>query len=170
MLLRRLRRRLTDERGFTLLELVTASALLMITVASMLSVFETLQRAAVREQSRAETTDQVRISMDRMTKEIRQAETIRAGSTASFLDMDTYIDGQPKHIIYDATEPNVLKRTVDGNTVTLLERLTISALFTYEPDATDPAVITVELVAKPEKFQRDPTEIALQSQVKLRNR
>lgn len=159
-----------DEAGVTLVELITTSAILGIVVATMLTSFGVMQRTAARETSRSQTTDQVRVAIDRMAKDIRQAIAVNAGSTASRLDIDTYIDGVEHNVVYDATGVNLLTRAVDGSAVTLLERMTLTTVFTYSPDVSDPSVITIAVTAKPEKFSQDVSEISLASEVQLRNR
>ncbi|HEX9774948.1 MAG TPA: prepilin-type N-terminal cleavage/methylation domain-containing protein [Actinomycetota bacterium] len=158
------------EDGFTLVELVITGALMMVVLAAMLGIFSGLQRSAVRQASRSETADQVRLTMDRMIKEIRQSTAINAASTASYLDMETFIGGTPANVVYDATTPGILKRTEDGVTLIVLERLTVNALWTYSPDAANPSTITVTLTAKPEKFLADIAEVSLASEVERRNR
>lgn len=158
------------ERGFTLLEVTISVALLMLVSAAMLASFATMQRTAARESARSEAADQVRLTMDRISREIRQAVDIYPTSTADYLEMDTYVEGSVQHVIYDARTANLLTRTIDGNTVTMLERLDVTAVWSYTPDVADPSVISVTLVAKPEKFKQDEATIELESQVQLRNR
>jgi type II secretory pathway pseudopilin PulG len=164
------RRTSARDGGFTIVEVTITGGLFMLVLATMLLSFNTIQRTAVRQSSRSETSDAVRLTMDRMTKEIRQATDIIPGSDGDYLEMDTYIGGVEKRIIYDATTPNTLARMEDGDTVTLLERLTVTTVFTYVPETTDPSVITITLTAKPEKFSGDVTTVSLTSEVELRNR
>ena len=86
------------EEGFTLLELVVVTTLLMIVITAILTGFEVVQKASVRESSRSEETDTVRLAMEQITKEVRQAADVRAGSSASFLDIDTYLNGTAIHV------------------------------------------------------------------------
>ena len=149
---------------------MTASAIMLVAVAAMFALFAGMQRTAAREASRSNTTDLVRVAIDRMTKDIRQASSVDLASTASVLTMDGFVNGVPATITYDATASNILTRTVDGNTVTLLERMTITTVFTYAPSVEDPSVITVQVTAKPETFSIDEAAISLASEVRLRNR
>ena len=114
------------EEGFTLLELVVVTTLLMIVMTAILTSFEVVQKASVRESSRSEEMDTVRLAMEQMTKEIRQATDVRAGSSASFLDIDTYLNGVATHISFTATG-TTLKRTAKGVTLTLLSRLSTTS-------------------------------------------
>ena len=151
------------------MELVVTTALLGIVMASLLSVFTTVQRASLRQSARSEATDLARVAMERMTKEIRQATQILPGSGASILDMQTYVGGVETQVTYDASQDQVLTRTAAGSTLTLLERLTSTAVFGYAPDSTDPSTITITLSVKPEHFASDPGIVELTSEVQLRN-
>jgi hypothetical protein len=144
------------------------TTLLMIVMTSILTAFEVIQKASVRESSRSEESDQVRLAMEQITKEVRQASDVRAGSSGSYLDVDTYINGVATHISYLASG-STLTRTVNGQTLTLLERLATSNIFAYDPSVTTPSVITVTLEASPQYFKTDPALVTLTSEIKLRN-
>ena len=156
------------EEGFTLLELVVVTALLMVVITAILTSFEVVQKASVRESSRSEETDSVRLAMEQMTKEIRQASDVRAGSSASFLDIDTYINGTATHVSYTASG-TTLTRTANGVTLPLLTRLSTTSLFSYDPSVTDPSVITITIQDSPQYFKTDSTLITLTSEVQIRN-
>ena len=160
------------EDGFTLVELLTASALLLVVMAAMFSVFGGMQRFGARQASRSQSSDVVRLAMERMTKEIRQATNVRTTSTASYLDIDAYVGGVETRIIYDATSGTTLTRTVDGVTLPIVERLESSSIFLYSSDPStgaQPSVVTISLSVSPEKFSVDETTIDIDSEVQLRN-
>jgi type II secretory pathway pseudopilin PulG len=156
------------EEGFTLVELVVVTGLMLIVLTAILTAFTVVQRASVRESARSEESDAVRIAMERMTKEVRQAIDVRAGSSATFLDIDTYINGIETRISYTASG-TTLTRTAGGQTTTLLDRLASTSVFTYDPDVSNPSVVTITLGASPEFYKTDSTVITLTSEVKLRN-
>lgn len=159
------------EEGVSLVELLSATLIMGLVTASMLTFFATIQRTAARESSRSETTDALRVAMDRMTKDIRQATFIRPGAAASYLDMDTFINGVSHRVTYDAGAGNRLTRSIDGGgEVILVERLQTTALFSFAPNTVTPSVITVTIVSRPETFARDQADVTLTSEVKLRNR
>jgi len=162
------RRISAPEEGFTLLELVVVTTLLMIVMTSILTSFEVVQKASVRESSRSEETDNVRLAMEQITKEVRQATDVRPGSSASFLDVDTYLNGVATHVSYTASG-TTLNRTANGVTLPLLARLSTTSLFTYDPSVTDPSVITVTIQDSPQYFKTDSTLITLTSEIQLRN-
>jgi Tfp pilus assembly protein PilV len=140
----------------------------MVVITAILTSFEVVQKASVRESSRSEETDSVRLAMEQMTKEIRQAADVRAGSSASFLDIDTYINGNATHVSYTASG-TTLTRTANGVTLPLLTRLSTTSLFSYDPSVTDPSVITITIQDSPQYFKTDSTLITLTSEVQIRN-
>ena len=156
------------EEGFTIIELMMVCSLLMIVMVAILSAFSVVQTASVRETARSEESDNVRVAMERLSKEVRQAIDVRGGSSTSYLDIDTYVNGNETRIYYTAAAGK-LTRTVDGETTTMLERLNSIDVFSYDPDVSDPSVITITLDTKPEFYKTDSTIIELTSEVKLRN-
>jgi hypothetical protein len=106
--------------------------------------------------------------MEQMTKEIRQADDVRAGSTASRLDIDTYLNGVATHVTYVASG-TTLTRNANGTTLPLLDRLSTTSLFSYDPAVESPSVITITLQTSPQYFKTDSTVITLTSEIKLRN-
>lgn len=154
----------------TLVEVMISSIILLILVAAMLTFFNVIQRTNIRQEKRNEITGQMRLAIDNMTKEIRQASVIRITSSASVMDMDTYVNGTSKHVVWTATG-TILTRSVDGGAArTFLEGLTSTNLFTYAPGITDATDITIDLRARPVRFTADPAVVRLTSQVRLRNR
>ena len=162
------RRISAPEEGFTLLELVVVTTLLMVVMTTILTGFEVVQKASVRESSRSEETDRVRLAMEQITKDTRQAADVRAGSSTSFLDLDSYINGVSTHISYTASG-TTLQRTSNGVTLTLLDRLSTTSIFAYDPSVTEPSVITITIQDSPQYFKTDTTLITLTSEVKIRN-
>jgi len=164
----RFRRISAPDDGVTLIELVVTMALMSLVVTSMVTFFSVIQRTTVRQEKRSQAIDEVRVVMDRMTKEVRQSEVIRSGSGASRLDMDTYVNGVATRIIY-AVSGTSLTRTVGATTLTVLTRLTSTTLFTYVPNVTTPTLISLSFQVRPLQFKTDPTIISLSSDVRLRN-
>lgn len=142
--------------------------LLLLVVGSLLTVFASVQRSATFVQARSETLDGMRLAVDRMTKEIRQATSINEASTASRLEMDTYVLGTSRHIVYEATGTQIT-RSVDGGSSTVLQgELATSSVFTYTPSTSDVKVVTVTLSVRP--VRRPDTTLVLTSEARLRNR
>jgi prepilin-type N-terminal cleavage/methylation domain-containing protein len=62
---------LRDESGFTLVEVMVVVALLTVVMGALLSVFDTFQRTSVRNQKENDSQDAVRITVDSITRELR---------------------------------------------------------------------------------------------------
>ncbi|MGZ4240810.1 MAG: PilW family protein [Actinomycetota bacterium] len=72
---------------------MVVTTLLLVVMTSILTSFESIQKTSVRETARSEESDQVRLAMERVSKEVRQAIDVRVGSSTTVLDIDTYIEG-----------------------------------------------------------------------------
>jgi prepilin-type N-terminal cleavage/methylation domain-containing protein len=91
------------EAGFTIIELVVTSAILLLIVSATMSMLITGWRATDFSTRRGETQDKVRLAMDRLTKDLRQVTrfnttfaTSGTGSwTGSDLDFLTYTAASP---------------------------------------------------------------------------
>jgi hypothetical protein len=152
----------------TVVELVVTTALLLVIVTSMMTFFSVAQRTTVRQTARSQEADEVRLVMNRLTKELRQAEEVNSSSSISILDFDTYVNAVAKHIVYQVSGTDLL-RTADGITRTVLQRLTNTTPFCCDLSA-GPSTVIITLEAHPEHFHTDTGDISLTSEVKLRNR
>ena len=91
------------EAGFTILELVVTSAILLVIVSATMSTLVAGWRATDFSTRRGETQDEVRLAMDRLTKDLRQVTrfnsvfaTSGTGSwTGNDLDFLTYTAASP---------------------------------------------------------------------------
>lgn len=73
---RPLTRRLHDEGGFTLAELLIAATLGIVVLFGILSLFDNFSSNAARQTRITDANDQVRRTMDRIVSDLRQAATI----------------------------------------------------------------------------------------------
>ncbi len=76
------RRRLSDERGFTLIEVLTALLIGGIVLAGAMSVFQAGQRASARVQDRAESVQRGRVVMEQLTQRVRSQVCLGPGYPA----------------------------------------------------------------------------------------
>jgi type II secretory pathway pseudopilin PulG len=164
--IRSLFRRTSAEHGFTLAELTVTMMLMLVVVGALLAVFESVQRTASFTQARVESTDEMRLAIERLSKELRQASSITSTSTSSTLDMQTYINGVQTHVVYVASG-DVLKRTSGTTTIELLHDLDSTAVFAYTPDVIGTQVVTLSFAVRPKR--RPDTVLNLTSEVRLRN-
>jgi Tfp pilus assembly protein PilW len=97
------RRDRREEAGFTIVEQMVTSAILLLIVTATMATLLAAQRATDFSTRRGQTHDDVRLSMDRLTKDLRQATrfnttftTSGSGSwTGNDLDFLTYTAASP---------------------------------------------------------------------------
>lgn len=142
------------------------TALLLVVVGSLLGIFEAVQRTAVFTQSRVESTDQMRLAMETLTKELRQASSITSDSDASTLTMATYINGNPVQVTYTVSG-ETLYREMGSTFAPMLDDLADGNVFTYTPSAEGAQVVAVTFDVHPK--QHPDTTLSLTSEVRLRN-
>lgn len=160
-----------DEGGFTLLELVFSVSILLVVMGSILGVFQVVQRQSAYVKDRSETLDSMRIAVDRMTKEIRQARVVEPDGTspASRFEMTTFLLGVEADIVY-AVAGDSLTRSVNGGTADVLQKnLASTSLFTYTSDTSGVVqVVSFSLTVHPPR--RPDTTLVLNSEIRLRNK
>ena len=142
--------------------------LLAIVLGALLTVFESVQRSAAFVQNRSEALDSMRVVVDEMTKEIRQATSVSSSSTASMLDMTTYVLGASKHIVYQASGTHLTRAVNGGTAVVIQTRMTSAALFTYTDSVFNVELVGLTLSVNP--LNRPDTTLVLTSEARLRNR
>lgn len=157
-----------DERGFTLLELVFAVSLLLVVMGSILGVFQVIQRQTAFVKDRSEMLDSMRTTVDRMTKEIRQATVVEQTSTASRLEMTSFVLGVETEIVYEVTG-EILTRTANGGAPASLQTaVSDTNVFTYTGD-TDGVIQVVALTLNVHPPRQPETTLVLTSEVRIRN-
>ena len=142
--------------------------LLAVVIGSMLGVFESVQRSTAFVQNRSEALDSMRLAVDEMTKDIRQATSIAANSTSNYIDMTTYVLGVSKEIVYQASGTTLTRKVGTGTAVTIQTRLTSTDLFAYTDSVSDVSLVGLTLSVNP--LNRPDTTLVLTSEVRLRNR
>ena len=143
-----------DERGFTIVELTIAGALLVVIVGAVLSLLDSGTRAERVSQARHSAELTLRGALTQMTTELRQATAIDPNSTQSVLDMTTLISDSTGNVsqhrvVYQivGTAPNaILQRIVDpagtapgpytGPVVQLADKVVAPQAFCYQFDDT----------------------------------
>ena len=91
------------EGGYTLTEVLVASAILLVIMTAAMSLLVASQRLVDFATRRGQSQDDLRLAMDRLTKDLRQAARFRtaftAGGSGSWagndLDFDTYTARSP---------------------------------------------------------------------------
>jgi hypothetical protein len=144
-------------------------SLLLVVFGGLLSVFESVQRSATFVQERSETLDEMRIALDQMTKEIRQAEVVQPASTASRLEMTSYVLGIQKTIVYYASGTTLTRSVNSAAPVTIQTHLSSTSVFSYTPDAGG-VIQLVSLNLDVHPARRPDTNVILTSEVRIRNK
>lgn len=137
-----------------------------IVLTALLGVFISVQRSQAYVTDRSESMDQLRIALDRVSKEVRQATTVTT-KTPTSIAMSTYVAGAAEVVTWSVTG-GVLRRTNEwGSTTTLLREITNTDVFTYTPATGNPLVVTVRLEMRPRHSPN--VRLELTSEIRLRN-
>jgi Tfp pilus assembly protein PilW len=151
----------------TVIELMFTIALLGIVVAVLASSFLSVQRSEAYVQDRSASLDDMRVSMSRLTRDLRQGAAFVGTPTSSHFAVQTYLDGVLHQVTYDASG-TTLTRAVDGNSAVVVQRrLADTDVFQYAPDASTAQVVTITLSVVP--AGAPTTTVSLESEVRLRN-
>jgi prepilin-type N-terminal cleavage/methylation domain-containing protein len=142
-----------EEGGFTLIELLIATALGLVVIGAALTVFLGGIRSEPRAASKAAALEEARVTMDRITRELRQGLEIPAGTTpsASKLSIVTYVKAAtcggsaggasiPCRVTYSCSGKTCTRivsapdGSAPGPSVTVVRGLTSPNVFTYTPE------------------------------------
>jgi type II secretory pathway pseudopilin PulG len=163
----RCRRTNAAEGGFTLIELTITVGLLVIVLGTFSEALASSQRSESFAVDRSQTLDALQTTMARVTKDTRQASSIDPSSSASLLDMQTYVSGALATVSYQISGTTLTRSLNGGAAIMLITNLASPSLFTYEPSSTNAQVVTILLQATPKHSPN--TTVQLTSEVRLRN-
>lgn len=155
------------ERGVTLIEMVFTVGLLGIVTVVIFSALTEVQKSETFVRGRAEALDEMRITMNRMTRDLRQAGAVTGTPTTSHIEVDSYVDGVSAHVVYDATSGTLTRQVDLDPATTLQEGLTSDSIFTYEPSSDDVELVQILLAVRPSNLP--DTTVTIDSEVRLRN-
>lgn len=172
-----MKRLLRSEEGFTLIELVTSSALAIVVLLSALTLLDGVTRSERGAQARYDVVLNVRGVMMQTTKLARQALTVDSTSTKSHLVMTTLVSGSPHHITFDVTGGSLIETddTTGTGAQTILRRVTTPQPFCFDPPActstspTSSKTLRITLAATSDKQSGGTVPVTLSSDVRLRN-
>jgi type II secretory pathway pseudopilin PulG len=92
--------RVRDDCGVSLIEMLVASAMFFLILAAVLTSLDSGTRTERGQQARRDALVELREAMGRLTKELRQAESIDPASTHESLMMETLISGERVAVTY----------------------------------------------------------------------
>ena len=193
---RRLRKLVRDDRGFTLIEMTIATALLVLLIGAALSMLDSATKSERISQARDSAESALRGALTQLTKELRTATSVNAQSNQSVLDMQVLISDATgsvtqHRVVYQVTgtAPNAtLQRILDptgsapgpytGSAVMLASKVVAPEAFCYQFDDTTGtcnshsptstlSAIRVSLSISPVAFAQG--SITLATDVQLRN-
>ncbi len=103
------RRLRDDESGFTLIELLVATTVGLLVAGAALALVDSVARIAPRDQERAHAIREAQVGLDRMTRELRQAQSVN-GATSTLMDIDVTIGAVTLRVIYDCSRARCVRR------------------------------------------------------------
>jgi Tfp pilus assembly protein PilW len=161
------RRAELDEHGTSLIELLFALALLTIVVVAFGSSFLSVQKSDAYVQGRSQSLDEMRVTINRMTRDLRQGASFVGQPTASDVTVRTYVNGVARDVRYQVSGSDLLRSVGGGTPVALQHGVVTPDIFTFAPDTTNPQVVTITLQVEPSNAP--DTTVTLESEVRLRN-
>lgn len=93
-----------DERGFTLVELLTAMTIFILVLAATLTTFTTFARNESQSRKRADAHDQVRTALDQVARQLRNLANPNPGTSTSTIDLAGDYD-----IVFQTSDPDRLR-------------------------------------------------------------
>jgi hypothetical protein len=178
-----------------MIEVVIASALAIVIIFAALSMLDSGTKVERAGELRHDALVAARGALGQLSRDLRQAFAIAPQSTADSLDMDTYLDGSPRRVVYSLASGELRRALypsypLDGSAtpppapppVTLVDGISGSALFCYSyepPTAASPGVclastppaqlssIRITLIVQPHSSSAGP--ITLATDVEPRN-
>jgi hypothetical protein len=140
------------EAGFTIAELMVTSMILLVVVTMAMTLLVTSQRATSFATRRGQTQDDVRLTMDRLTRDLRQATRFEtsfptsgswSGRDLTFWTYTVASPNTPVQVRWWVAGTTLNRREGSGATIPLLEAVTpagggVPDLFRCDVDAQDP--------------------------------
>jgi hypothetical protein len=180
---RRQRLSIRDERGISVIELVIASALMLVIVLAVLASLDSGTKTERSTQAKSDALIDIRGGVTRFTKDVRQATAINgASSSGSTIEMQTLVLGTPTRLIYDVSggafrrqvcTTLTLGASCGGTPAPLVLRVTSATPFCYNPPGctttppSDISAVRIALAGNPDVQVTQPLSIT--TDVQLRN-
>lgn len=158
------------ESGTTIFEVTVSSAIVAIVIAVGLTSFIAAQRNQSYVSARTSALDSLRVSMQMLTKEVRQAVSIDPTSVGTSITMKTYVTGtsQPVQVRYYVNGTTLYRQQGTNASRGIQDRLASTQVFTYTPGVVGAQIVIVNLKVHPR--HAPDTVVQLTSEVRLRNR
>lgn len=164
----------SEDRGATLVELVVVMGLLLVVMGSILSAYMTGVRTEKAAEVRDVALEELRYSMARLTKDVRQAVSIEASSSTSRLAIQTLINGVQHRVVFEVVGTELRRTVGTGSPVPIARRVVRSDVFCYDAPTCAAAspiegieLVRLSLEVKPSQATAPPMVLA--TDVQLRN-
>lgn len=161
-LIEQLRARMNEEAGFTLVEMIIATGLMVVVLGGGVMVMTLGMRNEPRIAERTADIEQARVAMDRLTREIRQGSAVSSatGTSLSFITQvqsascggPTSPQARPCLVTYSCTQGKCTRteRNPDGSGATSPKTVASGmragqTVFSYTPSASAPTYVNVVL-------------------------
>jgi hypothetical protein len=141
--------------------------MVLIVLTTLLTAFVSVQKSDAYVDGRSKALDDMRFSMARMTRDIRQGVTVEPTSTASRLAVTTYVGGVQQPVVFDASGSALTRQVGSEPAVELQAGLASSDVFQYAPGVAGAEVVTITLSVIPPNAP--DTTVTIDSEVRLRN-
>jgi len=163
-----------QQRGFSLIELMVVVVILGIIVLGLVTFFTGGVKSWVAGQSQLEAQRNARQAMDRMVREIREADSINSSSTPYIISFHTPFNG---NIIYNYNSGDkTIYRQKNGNSTILIADV-LKFEVTYwnssevekTPSSESDEISKVCIILEVDVDKDENSDITLNSDVSLRN-
>ena len=160
-----------SQAGVALLELLIYTALVLVVIGATLTSLQTVTNAQAFQADRSTTLAAMRVTMNRMTKELRQASSVdTSASSASVMTFTTYLESVQHTLTYRASGTQ-LTRAIDGGTaVPVLKNLSSTQIFSTITGGTAQDIQWIGIQLRVLASKGVDSVLALDSEVNLRNR
>jgi prepilin-type N-terminal cleavage/methylation domain-containing protein len=148
----------TDQRGFTMTEMLMVTTVLAVILGGVILVQQQGQQAYLFGSHRVEVQQNNRSALELMIRELRQAQSITATPSPTNLTFKTTQDGIVKTIQYQLSG-TTLNRTVDGTTTPLIGG--VNSLAMIYCSKWDPSKTTAQNISDPLACAATPGSVKL---------
>jgi prepilin-type N-terminal cleavage/methylation domain-containing protein len=168
-------RRLREQSGFTLVELLVAMPIALLVLSMAMLAVGTTVRNEQRAREHTEALRQQQIGLEQLTRELREATSFQF-LTSQLVEFNAYVrtsgTGELRKIRYDCTsgkhcvrQEGPVSGTVSGNTI-IIDALENPDVFEPQPDFVNPRYVGIVAQVR---IAQDRRLITLRDGVDLRN-
>jgi hypothetical protein len=133
--------------------------------------FDGVMKSEAYSSDRTSALDDMRLALNRMTRELRQASAVNEPvSTSSRIEFDSYGGGASRHVVYQVTGTDLTRSVNGGSATTVLRRVVSPDVFVYVDAPPVPGAQWVRINLQVHPRRTPDTVLVLDSEVNLRNR